>query len=59
MLDWMRAQGAKAVTAEVATKNTASNALIQKFGFAVERRTSFQQYNMDVQFESFIYAKEL
>lgn len=59
MLDWMRAQGAKAVTAEVAAENTASNVLLQKFGFAVERRTSFQKYNMDMQFESLIYAKEL
>lgn len=59
MLDWMRAQGAKAVTAEVAAENTASNALLQKFGFTVERQTSFKKYNMDMEFESFIYAKEL
>lgn len=59
MLDWMRAQGAKAVTAEVAAENTASNALLQKFGFEVERQTSFEKYNMDLQFESFIYAKAL
>lgn len=59
MLDWIRTQGAKSVTAEVASENTASNALLQKFGFAVERRTSFEKYNMDMQFESFIYAKDL
>lgn len=59
MLDWMRARGAKAVTAEVAAENTASNALLQKFGFEAERRTSFEKYNMDVRFDSFIYSKEL
>lgn len=59
MLDWMRSQGAQKVTAEVAVQNTASNALLQKFGFEVEKQAAFEKYNMDVRFDSYIYAKTL
>ncbi len=59
MLDWAKTQGAEKVTAEVAVENMASNALLRKFGFAVEKKTEFRKYNMDIRFDSFIYAKEL
>ena len=59
MLDWAKSQGAEKVTAEVAVGNTASNALLHKFGFAVEKKAQFRKYNMDICFDSFIYAKEL
>lgn len=59
MLDWMKAQGAQKVTAEVAVQNAPSNALLRKFGFQVERQTEFRKYNMDVRFDSYIYAKTL
>lgn len=59
VLDWLTEQGAEKVTAEVAAENTASNALLQKFGFAVERRAQFKKYHMDVHFDSYIYAKRL
>lgn len=59
MLDWMKAQGAQKVTAEVAVQNTASNALLRKFGFGVERQAEFRKYNMDQRFDSYIYAKAL
>ena len=56
---WAKSQGAEKVTAEVAVGNTASNALLRKFGFAVEKKAQFRKYNMDICFDSFIYAKEL
>lgn len=59
MLDWLRAQGAQKVTAEAAAANAASNALLRKFGFTVERQTRFQKYNMNVWFDSHILAKTL
>lgn len=45
--------------AEVATDNLPSNRLLQKFGFAVEKKSSFQKYNMDVRFDSYIYARRI
>jgi len=59
MLEWARSRGAEAVTAEVAAGNTASNALLRKFGFSVEKKAEFRKYNMDIRFDSFIYAKQL
>ena len=59
MLDWIKAQGAEKVTAEVAVQNIASNALLGKFGFEIECQTEFRKYNMDVRFDSYIYAKRL
>ncbi len=40
-------------------ENTASNRLLQKFGFVVERKSRFSKYRMDVHFDSVIYAKAL
>ena len=59
MLEWVKSRGAEKVTAEVAVENAASNALLHKFGFAVEKKAQFRKYNMDICFDSFIYAKEL
>lgn len=51
--------GGKTVTCEVAIDNTASNALIQKMGFIIDRQTSFKKWNMDITFKSYIYKREL
>lgn len=59
MLEWLKAHGAEKVTAEVATDNIPSNRLLRKFGFEVEKETEFKKYNMDVRFDSYIYAKSL
>ena len=58
-MEWIRARGGEKVTAEVAVGNLASNALLRKFGFAVERRAEFSKYHMDVRFDSYIYARML
>ncbi len=59
LLKWLEQQGAAQVTAEVAVDNLPSNRLLQKFGFTVKRKSTFQKYNMTTQFDSYIYAKEL
>lgn len=57
LLQWLKAQGAKKVTAEVAAANLPSRMLLHKLGFTVEKETSFQKYNMNVRFDSYLYAK--
>ena len=59
MLEWLKANGAEKVTAEVAVNNIPSNMLLRKFGFEVEKETEFNKYNMDVRFDSYIYVKSL
>lgn len=59
LLKWLEQQGAAQVMAEVAVDNLPSNRLLQKFGFTIERKSTFQKYNMTTQFDSYIYAKEL
>lgn len=57
LLEWLNKNGAKKVMAEVAIDNLPSNLLLQKFGFTVEKTSTFKKYNMDIQFDSYIYAK--
>ena len=59
LLDWIRKQRLKTVTAEVAVDNIASNALLKKFHFKVIKNTSFKKYNMDVSYKSYLYMKKL
>ena len=59
LLEWLKANGAEKVTAEVAADNIPSNMLLRKFGFEIEKQTEFKKYNMDVRFDSYIYAKNL
>lgn len=59
LLSWLERHGAGKVMAEVATENLPSNRLLRKFGFEIEKKSSFCKYNMDVQFDSYIYAKRL
>lgn len=58
LVEWSTAQGAEKVTAEVAIENLPSNLLLQRFGFSVEKKSSFQKYNMGVRFDSYIYARK-
>ena len=58
-LDWLCDHGGVKVTAEVAVDNIASNALLRKMGFEVEKTASFKKYNMDISFDSYIYAKSV
>ena len=59
LCEWIRENGAEKVTAEVAAENAASNRLLRKLGFVIEKTSEFKKHNMDVRFDSYIYGKEL
>lgn len=59
MLDWMKEKGTEKVTAEVAVDNLPSGMLLRKFGFQVEKETQYKKHNMDIRFDSYIYARML
>ena len=59
LIQHIEALGGKTVTCEVAIDNTASNALIRKMGFVIDKETSFKKWNMDVTYKSYIYKREL
>lgn len=59
LLDWIKSQNAKYVTAEAAKENTASVQLLKKFGFKVFKEASFKKYNMNISYESYIFKKTL
>ena len=53
-LGWIKAQGGKSVTAEVADDNAASLALLHKFGFVSGKKTKFKKWNEERYFDSHI-----
>lgn len=59
LLEWLRESGANTVMAEVAEENIASCALLEKFGFAVEKQKEFKKYRMDVCYKSRLYSKSI
>ena len=59
MLDWIKAAGGTAVTAEVADENLASCALLKKFGFVPTTATRFKKRGEDRYFHSHIYRLPL
>lgn len=59
VLEWLKSNGAEKITAEVAIDNIPSNRLLRKYGFEVIKEAEFKKYNMDLSFDSYIYAKSL
>ena len=59
LVDWVRAQGGRRVTAEVADANLPSRALLEKLGFSMGRPSEFKKYHMDVRYPSHIYQLTL
>lgn len=59
LLDHLSLVGTETVRAEVAVDNLSSNRLLQKFGFVAEKSSEFKKYNMDIRFDSYIYAKRM
>lgn len=57
LLHWIKGQGGKAVTCEVAVDNAASNALVRKMGFSVYKEAAFRKWNTDITFQSYIYRR--
>lgn len=56
VIDWVIEQGGTQITAEVAKENVASCRLLQKNGFKVLRDASFKKYNMDISYDSYVFA---
>lgn len=56
---WVRDSGGAEITAEVAKENTASRSLLESNGFKIKRESRFKKYNMDVEFESYIYSLKI
>lgn len=59
LLDRLKSENAKYVTAEVAKENAASAQLLKKFGFEVFKESTFKKYNMNISFDSYIFRKEV
>ena len=59
ILAWLRERDVHKVTAEVAKENSASCALLRKYGFKAEKETTFKKWNMDVWYDSYVFSLEL
>lgn len=58
-VDWVRTQGGKRVTAEVADANRGSRSLLEKCGFEMGQASEFEKYHMGVRYPSHIYQLTL
>ncbi len=59
ILRWVRAEGGKSVTGEVADGNLASVALLRKFGFAQDRKTRYKKWGEETWFDAHYYRLDL
>ena len=53
--EWIQGHGGREITAEAAAENLASNLLLKKLGFEIQRESEFRKYKMDVCYQSYIY----
>ena len=56
LIRWIKAQGGKSITGEVADMNAASIALLHKFGFLQDRKTRFKKWGEDTWFDAHYYT---
>ena len=59
LIDFARELGIKSITAPVAKENKASNRVMQKCGFHIERESSFKKSGTDIVYPTFIYKLKL
>lgn len=59
LMDWARQQDIKTITAEVAKENVPSCGLLKKLGFKVKKETTFKKYHMDIEYDSYVFEKDL
>ncbi|MBO4367388.1 MAG: GNAT family N-acetyltransferase [Clostridia bacterium] len=59
LLRWIRKQGGRTVTCEVADLNAASAALLNKFGFAPDKATRYKKWGEETYFDAHIYVLRL
>ena len=55
LIDFARNQGIDEITAPVAQENKASNRVMQKCGFSVEKESSFKKSGSDIVYPTYIY----
>ena len=59
LLQRIKANGFRSVTAEVADENAASKGLLQSFGFVPAQATCFKKYGTDVVFDAHVYRLKI
>ncbi|MBR7081810.1 MAG: GNAT family N-acetyltransferase [Oscillospiraceae bacterium] len=55
LIRYIKAEGGKSVTAEVADKNTASIALLRKYKFAQDKKTRYKKWGEETYFDAHCY----
>jgi len=59
IIHWIKAEGGKSITGEVADINLASVALLHKFGFSEDRKTSYKKWGEETYFDAHIFKLNL
>ena len=59
IIRWVKAEGGKSVTGEVADVNLASVALLRKFGFSEDRKTRYKKWGEETYFDARYYKLNL
>ena len=59
LIGWIRAEGGKSVTGEVADDNKPSVALLRKFGFSEDRESRFKKWGEETYFDAHYFKLEL
>lgn len=59
ILRWVKAEGGRSVTGEVADANLPSIALLRKFGFLEDRKTRYKKWGEETYFDAHYYKLNL
>ena len=59
LIGWIKKEGGRSVTGEVADLNRASVALLSKFGFYPDRKTRYKKWGEDTYFDAHFYKLDL
>ena len=59
LIDFGYAKGGRKFTADIAQENVASNAVIRKLGFTVEKEGSYKKSKTDIVYPNYIYKLDL
>ena len=59
IINFVRAEGGKSVTGEVADQNLSSVALLKKFGFFKDRKTRYKKWGEETYFDAHYYKLNL
>ena len=59
LIEWIKQQGGRSVTGEVADQNTASVALLSKLGFCPDRKTRYKKWGEETYFDAHYYRLDL